>query len=103
MLSKSHIYTLGILFLGVNGCQAVKPEDVLKDNEQGKVFTMHDGSQSFVRKGTIAATIQNVKALNNLLQAPFSAEGQQKYNDTVADIGRAIPALKVLELFDVFP
>jgi hypothetical protein len=69
----------------------VSPEDVIPDGAEGGDF-----NGTYVRKGTVAAFIANVRVLNDLQR------GGAEY-EAVADHIRSMkPALEAAGLFDVF-
>ncbi|GAA1101923.1 hypothetical protein [Nocardiopsis composta] len=69
----------------------VAPEDVLPDGVEGADF---GGVR--VRKGTVKAAIDNIRALDGL--EPGGAE----HRAAVAGLREAMPALRALGLFEVF-
>lgn len=71
--------------------EAITPEAVLPDGVDGGEF----GGQ-YVRKGTIRAAIENIKALQGLTPDDPS---YQAHADTLRDL---VPALAAVELFDHF-
>ncbi|WP_127505602.1 DUF7709 family protein [Actinoplanes solisilvae] len=69
----------------------VRPEDVLPD---GAEFGVFENVQ--VRKGTIAAFIANVRALDGL------EPGTSSYDAVADQLRAAVPALRAVGLFDIF-
>jgi hypothetical protein len=81
----------GTTTVSIKPARALTPEDLLADGAEGTEI-----GGIYVRKGTVASFIQNVKALQNL------AAGSADF-DAVVDQLRAVqPALEALEIFDVF-
>jgi len=71
--------------------KAIQPEDVLPDDVSRKV--MNDVA---VRKGSVAAFVANVKALETL------AATTPEYAEVVAQLQALAPAVAAVGLFDVF-
>ncbi|CRX39206.1 DUF7709 family protein [Estrella lausannensis] len=76
------------------------PEDILPDGDDHTVATNpFTGFQGKARKGTVAATLNNIALLDGLLQ-------EDAGQDQIAEIKRAItellPSLKATGIFDLF-
>jgi hypothetical protein len=69
----------------------VRPEDVLPDGVEYGVF-----ENVPVRKGTIAAFIANVRALDGL------EPGTNGYDAVAEQLREAVPALTAVGLFEIF-
>jgi hypothetical protein len=78
--------------------QTLTPQDVLKDNEEG--MRLPDGT--FIRKGTIKATIDNIEILNRIFQLPFSSKRHAQIKEASKPIVELIPALHKVGIFDFF-
>lgn len=76
----------------------VKSQDVLNDEQD--FLNAKDNIQ--VRKGTIAATLLNAKALDELFKEPESKEKKAKFNEVVQDIRDLVPSLHGVNLFQFF-
>lgn len=89
------ILFFGIASLGMNISHAVQANDILPDNQNAK-----ECRGILIRKGTMAATIQNIKALDNLmLNSGFENEIQDLLNDQRS----LCKALWASELLDILP
>jgi hypothetical protein len=55
-----------------------------------------------VRKGTVAATLNNIELLNCLLLKNPTAEREEVIKSIVDEIDKLIPSLKVIGMFDLF-
>ncbi|XVU28938.1 hypothetical protein ACQPZJ_18325 [Actinoplanes sp. CA-054009] len=69
----------------------VKPEDMLPDNVDVGTWKGVE-----VRKGTIAAFIENARALNML------EPGTAAYDEVAAQLRATVPALEAVGVFEVF-
>lgn len=69
----------------------VTPDSMLADGLDGR-----DIQGTYVRKGTVGAFIQNVKALESV------EAGTPEYEALIDEIRRAKPMLAALDVFDVF-
>ncbi len=86
-----------ILVLNSHVC-AVQPQDVLKDESSE---TVTDSGVS-VRKGTIYATILNIRQFDQLIKENDSSEKSEKIEKIKQDISSVIPALEAVKLFELF-
>jgi hypothetical protein len=76
----------------------VRSEDVLKD-DQSFVQTQ---SGTLARKGTVAATMLNARALDHLLSQPLSVEGEKELKHILEDVQLLLPMLHAIQLFEFF-
>lgn len=78
--------------------QAVTPEDVLAESD-----TYADLQGVRIRKGTVGATLQNVKSINELVAAdPQIEQNDPQLQQLLTDQRALIPSLVALGLFDLF-
>jgi hypothetical protein len=79
------------------------PQTILRDGVDQTIsvnpYTQESGE---VRKGTVAATLNNIARLNQLLLQENSQECEQEIKAIVAAIDQLIPSLKVIGMFDLF-
>lgn len=87
-VSNQKVYTPeGILPAGVDDSIVVNP---------------YTGDSGKARKGTVAATINNIALLNKLLLKPQSEVDNKAIKEIIQEIDMLIPSLNVLGLFDFF-
>lgn len=81
----------------------VTPETLLPEGVDVAVcinpYTQESGP---ARKGTIAATLNNVAKLNPLLASPLNEDTKSQIQALMAEIDRLIPSLKIVGMFDFF-
>lgn len=108
MIEKLKIFTLLTficLFAGHVRAEssAFTPEAVLPNGVDATIsVNPYTGESGFVRKGTVAATIQNIALLNQLLAKPNDQDREQEIEQVSAEIERLIPSLKCIGVFDFF-
>lgn len=85
MLSGAHVYS-------------VQPQDAIQD---GANETVTESGLS-VRKGTIYATILNIRQFDQLIKESNSLEKSEKIEKIIQDINSVIPALESVKLFELF-
>ncbi|WP_068471377.1 DUF7709 family protein [Candidatus Protochlamydia phocaeensis] len=76
----------------------VKAEDVLADNQNFFI----DGEGRQIRKGTVAATIFNAKAIEGIIDQPASEAKKKRLEEILSDVRALIPALQAVQLFEFF-
>lgn len=101
-------YTLAILFLCVSLVAAADsavftPEAVLPAGvDESIVINPYTGASGKARKGTVAATINNIVLLNRLLLQPTSEANTKIIAEATHEINALIPSLYVIGVFDLF-
>jgi hypothetical protein len=79
------------------------PQMILKDGVDETIsvnpYTQESGE---VRKGTVAATLNNIARLNQLFLQENSQECEEEIKAIVFAIDQLIPSLKVIGVFDLF-
>ena len=79
------------------------PDSILKEGEDFTIsvnpYTQESGK---TRKGTIAATLNNVARLNLLLAQPLSLQQAEEIGALIKAIEELIPSLRVVGMFDFF-
>ncbi len=79
------------------------PETLLPPSVDSAVYTNpYTGESSYIRKGTIGATILNIHELNILLQNTPSKENDRLVREIMDQNNKLLASLKVLGLFNVF-
>ncbi|MES2345128.1 MAG: hypothetical protein V4494_04230 [Chlamydiota bacterium] len=94
IIKKLSLSAILLQFLIQPATYAVNAENILSDSQN---TTTIDGVVA--RKGSIAATIANVRALNALMQEAQDSEALQ---EILLDQRALIPTLKVIGMFDLF-
>ncbi|MCE2991975.1 MAG: hypothetical protein LW825_03525 [Candidatus Jidaibacter sp.] len=98
---------LSILSYSASSAQEPKepftPEGVLAEGVDSTASTNpYTGESGQARKGTVAATLNNVALLNNLLYEKASPENELKIQKIIDAITPLIPSLRVIGVFDLF-
>ncbi len=62
----------------------------------------YTGEKGSARKGTVAATVNNIATLNQLLLAAPSDSNNQKIDELSEAIKKLLPSLRVVGMFDFF-
>jgi hypothetical protein len=92
-----------VMASNANASEAITPEKVLPDGvDSATVMNPFTGEKGFSRKGTVAATIQNIAALNKLFANKPSKENDKDIENIMAEIKRLVPFLRVIGVFDMF-
>lgn len=79
------------------------PESILPDGVDCTLSTNpYTGESGKARKGTAAATLNNIVLLNKLLNASPTIEIEQQIEEIIKAINSLIPSLKVVGMFDMF-
>lgn len=79
---------------------AFTPEKILADGADISVsVNPYTGESGEVRKGTIAATLNNVAFLNNLI---ITKKSDQEIQSILHEIAKLVPSLRVVGMFDLF-
>ncbi|MDF3047069.1 MAG: hypothetical protein K0R73_187 [Candidatus Midichloriaceae bacterium] len=79
------------------------PEGVLAEGVDSTVSTNpYTGESGQARKGTVAATLNNIALLNGLLSEKTSPENELKIQKIIDAITPLIPSLRVIGVFDLF-
>ena len=88
--------------------QAFTPEAILPNGVDGSLLTNpYTHEQGQARKGTIAATIHNISALNKMMAAPDANSGTSDRTETeieqiIAALRSLLPSLKITAMFNLF-
>ncbi len=79
------------------------PQMILQDGADFSIstnpYTQESGE---VRKGTVAATLNNIAKLNSLLQEEGTPEQEKEIKAIVEAIDQLIPSLQIIGMFDLF-
>lgn len=79
------------------------PQTILQDGVDSSIsinpYTLESGQ---VRKGTVAATLNNIAKLNKLLQEATTPEQENEIKAIVEAIDQLIPSLQIVGMFDLF-
>lgn len=79
------------------------PESILPANVDSAIATNpYTGESGPARKGTVAATLNNIALLNTLLSEKISSDDQIKVQEIIKAITSLIPSLRVIGVFDLF-
>ncbi|HXF90502.1 MAG TPA: hypothetical protein VNJ29_01075 [Candidatus Nitrosotenuis sp.] len=78
--------------------QAIHPADILSDDQS--ITIAGDGTE--IRKGTVKATIENIKILNELFCLPFTQHRHQKIVEILSVVDELLRPLHHIELFNFF-
>jgi hypothetical protein len=79
------------------------PESILPAGVDSTTSTNpYTGESGTARKGTVAATLNNVAKLNQLLSQEENAERKQEILEISNAINQLIPSLQVIGMFDLF-
>ena len=79
------------------------PETVLPSGVDSTTSTNpYTGESGPARKGTVAATLNNIALLNSLLSEQASPENQVKTDKVIEAITSLIPSLRFIGVFDLF-
>lgn len=79
------------------------PQMILQDGEDQSIsinpYTQESGE---ARKGTVAATLNNIALLNQIILKEPSPGREEEIKATIQAIDQLIPSLKVIGMFDLF-
>ncbi|MGI4851292.1 MAG: DUF7709 family protein [Janthinobacterium lividum] len=90
-------------FLYVNQTEVFTPESILAAGVDDLISTNpYTGESGPARKGTVAATLNNVALLNKLLTKSDAPENQTKIDKISRSIITLLPSLRVIGVFDLF-
>jgi hypothetical protein len=79
------------------------PESILPAGVDSTISTNpYTGESGNVRKGTVAATLNNVARLNQLLSQEETAERKKEIMEISTAIDQLIPSLQIIGIFDLF-
>lgn len=79
------------------------PENLLPAGvDQTKSVNPYTGESGNARKGTVAATINNIALLNKILLANPTQSDSKSTSDIIKTVEALLPSLKVIGLFDFF-
>lgn len=79
------------------------PESVLPAGvDSSASVNPYTGESGEARKGTVAATLNNIALLNKLLPGAKSEEEKKQISDLVAAVDSLMPSLRVVGMFDLF-
>lgn len=86
-----------------NPNEVFTPEQVLPSGADSTTSTNpYTGESGPARKGTVAATLNNIALLNNLLSEKESPENEAKIETITEAIASLLPSLRVIGVFDMF-
>ncbi len=108
MIEKRKILTLLTFTCAFSGhlhaeSSAMTPEVILPDGVDATIsINPYTGESGLVRKGTAAATIQNIALLNQHMAKPNDPVTDQEIEKVSSEIGRLIPSLTYIGVFDFF-
>jgi hypothetical protein len=79
------------------------PEKILPSGVDESIsVNPYTGESGSARKGTVAATLNNVALLNKLLLQPASAQNDRNIKQIIQAIESLLPSLKVVGMFHFF-
>lgn len=79
------------------------PESILPAGVDSAISTNpYTGESGPARKGTVAATLNNIALLNKLLSEKLSSNDPTKLQGIIEAITSLIPSLRVIGIFDLF-
>lgn len=71
--------------------------------DEAEVTNPYTGEKRNARKGTVAATINNIALLNKLLLEPISSAASEKLiKESIDEMRKLMPSLKVIGVFNIF-
>lgn len=83
--------------------EAFTPESILPTGVDNTISTNpYTGESGSARKGTVAATLNNIALLNTLLSEKISSNDPTKIQEIIEAITSLIPSLRVVGVFDLF-
>jgi len=92
-----------VFFFNSAQSKAFTPEGILPEGVDSTVsVNPFTGESGFARKGTVAATLNNVALLNSLLQKNSDAADLEEIRKITEAIEQLLPSLKVIGVFDLF-
>lgn len=81
-----------------DGNKTITPSEILPKGAEGQVAK--DGT--FVRKGTIKATIDNIAILNKMFNQPANKARYDKIDESIKPIMELVPSFYALDMFKFF-
>lgn len=79
------------------------PESILPAGVDNSLSSNpYTGESGPARKGTVAATLNNIAVLNTLLSAEIASNDRIKLQETIKAIVALLPSLRVVGVFDLF-
>lgn len=79
------------------------PESILPAGVDNNISTNpYTGESGPTRKGTVAATLNNIALLNTLLSEKVSSSDSSKIQGIIEAITLLVPSLRVVGIFDLF-
>lgn len=91
------------LFAGSAEAAPFTPESILPAGADSTIsINPYTGESGNVRKGTVAATLNNVVRLNQLLSQEETPERKKEIMDISTAIAQLIPSLQIIGVFDLF-
>ena len=83
---------------------AFTPEKMLPAGiDEAEVTNPYTGEKRKARKGTVAATINNIALLNKLFLEPISsAVSEELIKESIEEMRKLMPSLKVIGVFNIF-
>jgi hypothetical protein len=103
-------FLVGLLSLAAPYCSAESaevalftPESILPAGVDSTIsINPYTGESGNVRKGTVAAMLNNVARLNQLLLQDETPESKKEITEISTAISQLIPSLQVIGVFDLF-
>ena len=96
-----YLYSLAVA--AVATAAPFTPESILPDGMDASLsVNPYTGEAGHARKGTVAATLNNVARLNQLLLQEDTPENQEEIQAILSAIDALIPSLQAIGMFDFF-
>jgi hypothetical protein len=100
---KIKLLTLCLTNLPVFADTVFTPEKILPEGVDAALSkNPYTGETGYVRKATVAATLNNIAVLNELLGTASSTENLEKNENYVKAIKELLPSLRVIGVFNLF-
>ncbi|MFO1257145.1 MAG: hypothetical protein U1E78_01800 [Gammaproteobacteria bacterium] len=97
-MKKILMYSIILLNLFQPIAYAITPADILPDS-----IDTYVGENYTARKGSVGATLLNLKTLEALLKQPQSVQRDQDISKIKSELVEIAPTLIKLKLFELFP
>lgn len=99
------LITMGLASLNLGSIKAAPftPEAILQEGVDSTIsINPYTGESGTARKGTVAATLNNVARLNQLLSQEETEQQREEIRQISDAIDQLIPSLQVIGVFDMF-
>lgn len=97
------VVSSAFLCITVNAEAPFTPESILPEGVDSTISTNpYTGESGLARKGTVAATLNNVARLNHLLKQEETPELRQEIIEISSAINTLIPSLQAIGMFNFF-